>query len=167
MTLRRLITPLTVATILAIAGGEVLAQRAISAPPPGQEAGQANDPPVSGNGSSPTANSSQAECTEGFPSLRAEAEKQGRLIKAASARHAPPDEACNLIANFGQTEIKMIKYVESHATRCGIPTQVTDQLRNAHRNTEVVQNKVCTSAQQQHIRGPVGPTGDFDTPSTF
>ncbi len=45
--------------------------------------------------------------------LREEAEKRGKLIKAASERHAPPDEACKLIGNFGQAEIKMIKYVES------------------------------------------------------
>jgi hypothetical protein len=61
----------------------------------------------------------------------------------------------------------MIKYVESHATKCGVQTQLADQLRNAHRNTEVVQNRICTSAQQLQVRGPVGPTGDFDNPSTF
>ena len=48
-----------------------------------------------------------------FVPLREEAEKRGKLIKAASERHAPPDEACKLIGNFGQAEIKMIKYVES------------------------------------------------------
>jgi hypothetical protein len=173
MTFRRLIAPMTVATMLAITGGEALAQGAFPAPPPGQEAGQANDPALpSGNGSSPTANPmkappSQAECMEGFPPLRAEAEKRGQLIRAASQRHAPPDEACRLIADFGQTEIKMIKYVDSRAMKCGVPTQVADQLRNAHKNTEVVQNKVCTSAQQLQIRGPVGPTGDFEVRPTF
>ena len=45
--------------------------------------------------------------------MREEAEKRGKLIKAASERHAPPDEACKLIGNFGQAELKMIKYVES------------------------------------------------------
>jgi hypothetical protein len=173
MTFRCLIAPVTVAAILAITGGEALAQSALPAPPPGQEAGQANDPAFpSGNGSSPTANPmkappSQAECMERFPALRAEAEKRGQLIRTASNRHAPPDEACRLIANFGRSEIAMIKYVESHATKCGVQTQLADQLRNAHRNTEVVQNRICTSAQQLQVRGPVGPTGDFDNPSTF
>ena len=48
-------------------------------------------------------------CMKGFMPLREEAEKRGKLIKAASERHAPPDEACKLIESFGQAEIKMIK----------------------------------------------------------
>ena len=50
---------------------------------------------------------------KGFMPLREDAEKRGKLIKAASDRHAAPDEACKLIKNFSQAEIKMIKYVES------------------------------------------------------
>ena len=56
-----------------------------------------------------------------FMPLREEAEKRGKLIKAASERHAPPDEACKLIESFGQAEIKMIKYVEANFAKCGIP----------------------------------------------
>ena len=56
--------------------------------------------------------------------LREEAEKRGKMIKAASERHAAPDEACKLIENFGQAEVKMIKYVETNAAKCGIPPQV-------------------------------------------
>ena len=80
---------------------------------------------------------------KGFMPLREEAEKRGKLIKAASDRHAPPDEACKLIGNFGQAEIKMIKYVEANAAKCGIPPQIADQLKNGHKNTETMQKKVC------------------------
>ena len=73
------------------------------------------------------------ECMKGLIPLREEAEKRGKLIKAASERHAPPDEACKLIGNFGQAEIKMMKYVESHAAKCGIPPQISEQLKNGHR----------------------------------
>jgi hypothetical protein len=97
------------------------------------------------------------ECMKGFLPLRQEAEKRGKLIKAASERHAPADEACKLIENFGQSEIKMIKYVESHAAKCGIPPQISDQLKNGHKNTESMQQKVCAVAQQQQ-RGPIGPS---------
>ena len=41
---------------------------------------------------------------EGVLPLRAEAERRGKLIKAASDRHASPVEACKLIKNFGQAE---------------------------------------------------------------
>jgi hypothetical protein len=94
---------------------------------------------------------------KGFVPLREEAEKRGKLIKAAGERHAPPDEACKLIGNFGQAEIKMIKYVESHAAKCGIPPQIADQLKNGHKNTESMQKKVCSVAQQQQ-KGPAGPS---------
>jgi hypothetical protein len=91
-----------------------------------------------------------------FMPLREEAERRGKLIKAASDRHATPDEACKLIGNFGQSEIKMIKFIESHATKCGIPPQVADQLKNGHKNTENMQKKVCAVAQQP--RGPAAPS---------
>jgi hypothetical protein len=95
---------------------------------------------------------------KGFIPLREEAEKRGKLIKAASERHAPPDEACKLIKNFGESEVKMIKYVESHAAKCGIPPQIADQLKNGHKNTDGMQKKVCAVAQQVQQKGPAGPS---------
>jgi len=95
---------------------------------------------------------------KGFVPLREEAEKRGKLIKAASERHASPDEACKLIGNFGQAEIKMIKYVETNASKCGIPPQISDQLKSGHKNTEKMQKQVCNVAQQQQQRGPAGPS---------
>ena len=95
---------------------------------------------------------------KGFVPLREEAEKRGKLIKAASDRKAPPDEACKLIGNFGQAEMKMIKYVEANSARCGIPPQIADQLKNGHKNTEKMQKKVCGVAQQAQQRGPAGPS---------
>jgi len=98
------------------------------------------------------------ECMKGFIPLREEAEKRGKMIKAASDRHAPPDEACKLIGNFGQAEIKMVKYVEDHTAKCGIPAQVADQLRAGHKNTEKMQKQVCAVAQQVQQRAPAGPS---------
>ncbi len=98
------------------------------------------------------------ECMKGFLPLREDAEKRGKMIKVASDRHAPPDEACRLIGNFGQAEIKMIKYVESHAAKCGIPPQISDQLKAGHKNTEKMQKQVCAVAQQAQQRGPAGPS---------
>ena len=95
---------------------------------------------------------------KGFMPLREEAEKRGKLIKAAGERKAPPDEACKLIGNFGQAEIKMIKYVEANATKCGIPPQIGEQLKTGHQNTEKMQKQVCAVAQQAQSRGPVGPS---------
>ena len=106
----------------------------------------------------PTQAGPSDDCMKAFVPLREEAEKRGKLIKAASERRAPPDEACKLIGNFSQAEIKMIKYVEANAAKCGIPPQIADQLKNGHKNTEKMQNQVCAVAAQAQARGPAGPS---------
>ena len=90
--------------------------------------------------------------------MREEAEKRGKLIKAASDRHAPPDEACKLISSFGAAEIKMIAYIKTNSAKCGIPEQIGDQLKNGHKNTEKMQKQVCNVAQQAATRAPAGPS---------
>jgi hypothetical protein len=144
---RRLIVPLAVALVVTARAGLAFAQGASPAPLPDQtvQVGPSDD------------------CRKGFMALREEAETRGQLIQAASGRHAPPDEACKLIGNFVQAEVKMIKYVESHATTCGISPQISDQMKTRHKNTETMQTKVCALAQQVLQRGPSGPTGDFWT----
>jgi hypothetical protein len=137
--IRRLMVPLTVG-VVSVCAGQACAQGAVSTPLQAASADQ---------------------CSSGYASLREEAEKRGKMIKAASDRHAPPQEACKLIGNFGEAEIKMIKYVEAHAANCGISLQVSEQLKAGHRNTETMQKKVCAVAQQAQRGGPSGPTGDF------
>ena len=182
MTIRRLILPLTLAAI-AVGTSDARAQGAFPAPLPGQAApsGASPFPPVNGaptaasvgptqgsfpvngaaplgggmmgGGPPPQAGGPPDACMKEFVPLREEADRRGKLIKAASDRHATPDEACKLIGNFSQSEIKMIKFVESHAAKCGIPGQVADQLKNGHKNTEKMQKNVCAVA----ARGPSGP----------
>jgi hypothetical protein len=109
----------------------------------------------------PQAGGAQDACMKGFVPLREEAEKRGKLIKAASDHHAPPAEACKLIQNFSQSEVKMIKYVEANSAKCGIPPQIAEQLKGGHKGTEAMQKKVCDVAQAQaqgQARGPAGPS---------
>jgi hypothetical protein len=115
-------------------------------------------PPVSGGFSQPApqAGAPNDACMNGFLPLRQDAEKRGAMIKTASEHHAPPDEACKLIGNFAQSEVKMINYVESHAEKCGIPPQVGTQLKMGHKNTEKMLKQVCDAAKQP--RGPAGPS---------
>ena len=94
---------------------------------------------------------------KGFLPLREDAEKKGKLLKAASDRHASAEEACKLIKNYGIAESKMISYVEGHSSQCGIPPQVADQLKAGHKNTEMMTSKVCGVAQQAAAR-PSGPS---------
>jgi hypothetical protein len=107
----------------------------------------------------------QAACLKGFIPLREDAETKGKMIKAASERHAPPQEACKLIGNYSAVEVKMIKYVEANAAQCGIQPSASllEQLKANHKNTEILQIRVCSAAEQ--ARGqPRGPVGDFPDP---
>ena len=98
------------------------------------------------------------ECMKQFTPLREEAEKRGKMIQAASNRHAPPDEACKLIGNYGQAELTMIKFVEAHQAKCGIPPQVSDQMKDGHKKTDTLLKRVCGMAQQAATRGPAHAT---------
>jgi len=184
--IRRLMVPITAAMVTMGAAGAHA--QGFPAPLPGQAATDSAFPPVNGsapvasvggapqasfptNGAAPigggafsAAPPTQAgpgeDCMKAFVPLREEAEKRGKLIKAASDRHASPDEACKLIGSFSQAELKMIKYIEVHAAKCGIPPQIGDQMKNGHKNTEAMQKKVCNVAQQManQPRGPAGPS---------
>jgi hypothetical protein len=112
-----------------------------------------------GQGPAPPSQQAGAEaCMKGFIPLREEAEKRGKLIKAAGDRKAPPDEACKLIGNFGKAELNMISYVEKNSAKCGIPPQVAEQLRAGHKNTDAMEKRVCAYAEQAKTRGPAGPS---------
>jgi hypothetical protein len=98
------------------------------------------------------------DCMKAFLVLRQEAEKKGAAIKAAGERHATPDVACKLIKSFAESELKMIKYIQTNQARCGIPAQVGEQLKEGHaKSTEPLQTKVCAVAAAG-ARGPAGPS---------
>ena len=187
MIIRRLIVPLTVALVACHAGqafaqgfpaplpGQAAPSNASPFPPVNGAAPAASvggPSPFPSAGAAPITGSafergpappSQAggppdDCMKKFLPLREDAEKRGKLIKAASDRKASPDEACKLIKNFGAAEVKMMKYVESNSAKCGIPPQIADQLKNGHKNTEKMQTQVCNVAQQAATRGPAGPS---------
>ncbi|KRR02702.1 hypothetical protein [Bradyrhizobium valentinum] len=127
-------------------------------PFPSQGAAPVSSGAFGGGAPPPQASGSPDACMKGFVPLREEAERRGKLIKAASDRKAAPDEACKLIKNFGQAELKMISYVQTNSAKCGIPPQIADQLKNGHKNTEKMQNQVCAVAEQARTRGPAGPS---------
>ena len=106
----------------------------------------------------PTQGGPPQDCMKEFLPLREDAEKKGKLIKTASDRHATPQEACKLIGNFSNAEVKMIKYVESHTAKCGIPAEITQQLKGGHKTTEVMLQKVCAAAQGGGHGSEAGPS---------
>ena len=97
-------------------------------------------------------------CMKNFVPLREDAEKRGKLIKAAMERHAQPDETCKLIENYSQAELKMMKYVQTNSAKCGIPPQIAEQMKKGHEGTEATLKKCLAAAQQAQQRGPAGPS---------
>jgi hypothetical protein len=96
----------------------------------------------------PQASGAPDACMKGFLPLRQETEKRGKLLEAGGKRKAGPDEICKLLTSYGAAESKMIKYVETNSAKCGIPPQVSDQMKAGNKNTVTMQQKVCGFAQQ-------------------
>jgi hypothetical protein len=96
-------------------------------------------------------------CMKNFVPLREEAEKRGKLIKAAMERKAPAEETCKLIENYSQAELKMMKYVQLNQTKCQIPPQIPEQMKKGHEGTQATLKK-CNAAAQAQARGPAGPS---------
>ena len=97
-------------------------------------------------------------CMKEFLPLRQEAEKRGQALRGASEKHQGPDVACKLINSFIQAEIKMIKYVETNSARCGIPPQISEQLKKGHKGSEAMQERICTAAANMKNQAPAGPS---------
>lgn len=108
----------------------------------------------------PTQGGPSDDCMKNFLPLRQEAEKRGHLLKLAGERKATAEEACKLITSFIQAEVKMIKYVEVNAAKCGIPPQIHDQLKKGHEGSEGMRSRICGAAAQMKNapQGPVGPS---------
>jgi hypothetical protein len=157
--IRRMIATLTFAAVV-LHAGQAFAQGTFPAPLPGQAAAPASKASPFEQRTTPLwqAGGPPEECMKEYLPMREEVEKRGKMIKAAGDRKAGPEEACKLIGDFRQSEIKMIKFVEANAARCGIPLQVADQMKTGHKNTEAMQKKACAAAQG---RAPAGPVGDF------
>ena len=84
-------------------------------------------------------------CLKEFTPLRDETASRAKLIKAATERRFAPGEACQLVHEYELAQTKMIDYAVAHASTCGIPPKITDQLKANHENTLAVMRKVCTA----------------------
>jgi hypothetical protein len=111
----------------------------------------------------------QAACLKAFIPLREDAERKGKLIKAARERHAPSEQTCKLISSYGTAEVKMIKYLEANSAQCGTQPSASllEQLKAGHKNTEGLRNRTCALAgrivrRTRTFDGPVwiGDRGD-------
>jgi hypothetical protein len=102
-------------------------------------------PPQGGGGGG---SAEQQECMEKFAPLRQDAEKRAKMIQAASERKAPPQEACGLIKAYVQAEAKLVNYVTTKQTACGIPAEIPKQLKANQGRSQQMMKAVCQAAAQ-------------------
>jgi hypothetical protein len=96
-------------------------------------------------GPSPQQQQQQA-CIQEFGKLRDAAQKRALAIRTASERKAQPKEACGLFNLFSDAEVKMIKYVNGNASKCGIPPEIVKTLTQNHAKTAEIRTRVCQAA---------------------
>jgi len=101
--------------------------------------------------------SEQEQCMKQFGPLREEAQRRANLIKAASERKAPAQEACKLINNFVQAEAKLVAFVTSKQSLCHIPADIPKQMKTGHARTLELRKNVCAAATAQQQGGPAAP----------
>jgi hypothetical protein len=89
-----------------------------------------------------------------FAKLREEVEKRGKAAKEAGQRKVGREEMCKFITSFTEAEAKWVRYTESNVQTCGIPTQVADQLKQMHANTEQTKQRICTAPTAGPGAGP-------------
>ena len=102
----------------------------------------------------PAAKQQEPPCVQEFFKLRDEAEKKGLAIKAANERKASPKEACQLFGAFITAQTKMLKYANENGVWCGIPKQVSDQIKLAVTKVSEIRTKVCQAAANPAVRPP-------------
>ena len=149
-----LLKMLLVTAVVMMMADQARAQGTFPAPLPGEQSAPANVPPVPqvhgmpapalpGAPAAPPPGSALADaCKKGFVPLRDEAERRGRLVKAASERRAPREEACQFIGSFSEAELKMVSYAEANAVKCGLQ-QVAARLRAGAIKTEEMYRRIC------------------------
>jgi hypothetical protein len=99
-------------------------------------------PPGGGGGGA----AEQQDCMEKFAPLRQDAEKRAQAIKAASERKAAPQEACGLIKGYVAAEAKLVNYVTTKQTACGIPAEIPKQLKANQVRSQQMMKAVCEAA---------------------
>jgi hypothetical protein len=80
-----------------------------------------------------------------FAKLREEVEKKGLAAKAAGQRKVAREEMCKLITTYAAAEAKWVKFTEAGVQTCGIPPQISNQLKQVHVNTEQTRERICTA----------------------
>jgi hypothetical protein len=111
-----------------------------------------------------------------FPPIQEQAQKDGGAIQAASERKAAREEICALFNRFVVSEAKMVRFLETHRTTCGVPPDAIKHVRGQHAKSQQIRKQVCSAGPaagpslSDALGGPALPDeapkpgrGTFDT----
>jgi hypothetical protein len=87
---------------------------------------------------------------------RDETQKHGLALQAGGKKKAPPEQICKLFKAYLAAESKMIKGIARLGSQCGVPAEVSKQLKTQHAKAEQTAKQVCEAAAQGPR--PAGPT---------
>ena len=93
-------------------------------------------------------------CMGEFVPLRNDAEKRAHALQEAIKRKAIVGELCALFNSFSDAEAKVVKYIEVHASSCGIPQDVVTITKSNHGKTLEKRQQICAAASFGERRGP-------------
>ena len=112
---------------------------------PGMGGGPAPGMMMGGPGPSPE----QQKCVQQFQMYRAEVEKRARAAEAEAKKRPTRERMCELVGLYSTAEFKWIKFSEANMTKCGIPKQAIDQIRQVHVRTAEAKKKLCAAGPAQ------------------
>ena len=95
-------------------------------------------------------------CFNEFTPLKAEAEKRGLAVKAATEKKekASREEICALIKRYSDAEAQLVKFIKDNTAKCGIPGDAATQMKANHSRTLKSVNAVCSTAGAPKPTGP-------------
>jgi hypothetical protein len=140
MTAIRLV-PIAVTAVLGLTMSAAAQMLGPGMPMPGQAPPQQQLPP----------------CFADFKPLRDEAEKRGLALKSAIQRKASREEACTLIKSYSAAEAKVVKFVQTNASWCGIPAEAANAMKTNHARTQQSEKQVCSGGGAGGPARPAGP----------
>jgi hypothetical protein len=132
-----------------------------SAPWPSSSPQQSGFPPAGGGGfpsgggggafGAPPPGAMSPVCAS-FPTLRDEAQKKASVVQAIGS-HKPPDRAkmCAAVTAFYGAEQKVVAFLETNKSKCGVPDQAVQQAKLIHTNTEKFKDQVCAEGPKPKI----------------
>jgi hypothetical protein len=107
-------------------------------------------------GQAPQQQQQMPPCFAEFAPLKAEAEKRGQAVKAATEKKEKParEEVCALIKRYSDAEAHVLKFIKANSAKCGIPPEAAGQMTANHGRTLKTVNAICSGGG-----GPAKPTG--------